>query len=104
MSRQNSKKIDIYMREQALSELFLDVLTCHDFSDTDAHSEKIVSYDESIRCCPNFSLTSISFDIVDIEKQQWLAFAFDFTFATLPEPGLNLCTGTDFLCPLIGLN
>ena len=44
----------------------------------------------------------MSFDSVD-QEAPWLAFAFDFTFATLPEPGLNFCTGTDVLCPLIDL-
>ena len=37
---------------EALSELFLDVHVGHDFSDTGAHSEKIVSLDESLHLEP----------------------------------------------------
>ena len=84
--------------------MFLEVHVGHHhvFSDTGAHSEKIVSLDESIRHSPHGFLTSISFDLVD-QAAPWLAGAFDFTFATLPEPGLNFWTRTEVLCQLIDL-
>ena len=81
--------------------MFLDVHVGHGLCDTGAHSEKIVSLDESIRCFPNCFLTSKFFDFV-YQAAPSFSFAFDFTL----EPGfldLNFCTGTDDLCPLIDL-
>ena len=35
--------------------------------------------------------------IASDQAEPWLTLAFNFTFATLPEPGLNFCTGTEIL-------